>query len=285
MSAMEERGRIGRAIRRARRDRGISLRELARLVGVSPGTISAIENGKTGITIARLSRIASALGVPPAALLEEPPPERAAGPPPGAGEPGEWRHFAPLPIDGVLAAAIRSFVATGYHGASMRDIAQQANMSVPGVYHHYLNKQELLVRILDIAMQDLIWRVERARDEGTGPLERIALVVEALALFHTRRSDLAFIGASEMRSLEPENRRKIAAMRDHVQHVLDRLIDEAVAEGRVEAEDARMAGKAIATMCTSLPSWFRIGGPMTPEEIAKQYARFALGLLGAKTGG
>ncbi|MBX6169035.1 MAG: helix-turn-helix transcriptional regulator, partial [Thermobispora bispora] len=77
MSAMEERGRIGRAIRRARRDRGISLRELARLVGVSPGTISAIENGKTGITIARLSRIASALGVPPAALLEEPPPERA----------------------------------------------------------------------------------------------------------------------------------------------------------------------------------------------------------------
>ena len=74
-----------------------------------------------------------------------------------------------------------------------------------------------------------------ARQPESAGLTRVYMfmgfaVVEALALFHTRRSDLAFIGASEMRSLEPENRRKIAAMRDHVQHVLDRLIDEAVAD-------------------------------------------------------
>ena len=106
---------------------------------------------------------------------------------------GHRREFAPLPIDPVLAGAIKAFVATGYHGASMRSIAQFANMSVPGVYHHYPSKQDLLVKILDITMTDLHWRLQRARDDGNDPVERVALVVEALALFHTRRSDLSFI--------------------------------------------------------------------------------------------
>jgi hypothetical protein len=32
-------------------------------------------------------------------------------------------------------------------------------------------------------------------------------------------------------------------------------------------------------MCTSLPQWFHLGGPTSPEQIAAEYARFALGLL------
>jgi hypothetical protein len=65
------------------------------------------------------------------------------------------------------------------------------------------SKQDLLVKIPDIMMMDLLGRLRRARDDGNNPIERVALVVEALALFPTRRSDLSFIGASETRSLEP----------------------------------------------------------------------------------
>ncbi len=61
------------AVRRLRAARGISVRELAARVGVSPATISAIENGKTGISIQRLHQIATALAVPAASLVEDPP--------------------------------------------------------------------------------------------------------------------------------------------------------------------------------------------------------------------
>ncbi|MFI6225446.1 hypothetical protein ACIBEH_33210 [Nocardia salmonicida] len=33
-------------------------------------------------------------------------------------------------------------------------------------------------------------------------------------------------------------------------------------------------------MCTTLPQWFRLDGPSSPEQIATAYADFALGLLG-----
>ncbi|MFD4183721.1 TetR/AcrR family transcriptional regulator, partial [Rhodococcus sp. NPDC058514] len=140
---------------------------------------------------------------------------------PGAGGArGEWRAFPALRIDPVLAAAIDSFVETGYHGATMRSLAGRAGMSVPGVYHHYRDKQELLVRALDLTMDELHWRVRAARDEGATAIARVALIVEALALFHTHRRELAFIGASEMRSLEPANRARISASRNQVQYLL-----------------------------------------------------------------
>jgi AcrR family transcriptional regulator/transcriptional regulator with XRE-family HTH domain len=282
----DQAGTTGAAVRRQRLLHGITLRDLATRLGVSAGTMSAIENGRTGVSVDRLHRIAEALDVPASTLVSGADPVTAHPAPATRAEPtvpaptGHWRDFAPLPIDGVLAGAIRAFVAIGYHGASMRSIAELANMSVPGVYHHYPSKQDLLVRVFDLTMTDLIWRVEQARDEGTDPVARVALFVEALALYHARRNDLAFIGASEMRSLEPASYRRIARLRTYVQELLDEQIAAAIAAGGLRVVHADDAGKAIATMCTSLAQWFHPDGPTTPEQIAREYSRFALGLLG-----
>jgi AcrR family transcriptional regulator len=278
----------GAAVRRQRLLHGLTVRELATRIGVSAATVSAIENGHTGISVQRLHRIAAALDVPAATLISDAEP---AHPTPGTPPPptvevetGHWRDFAPLPIDVVLAGAIRAFMAVGYHGASMRSIAQFANMSVPGVYHHYPSKQDLLVKVFDLTMTDLIWRLEQARAEGSDPVSRVALLVEALALFHARRNDLAFIGASEMRSLEPASYRRIAQLRSHVQDLLDEEVTAAIAQGGLRVTHAADAGKAIATMCTSLAQWFHPDGATPPEQIAREYAQFALRLLGHQPG-
>ncbi|MCW2748276.1 MAG: transcriptional regulator, TetR family, partial [Nocardioidaceae bacterium] len=182
----------------------------------------------------------------------------------------------------VLAGAIAAFVETGYHGATMRAIAERAGMSVPGVYHHYTSKHDLLVRIFDMTMDELDWRVDAARAEGDQPLQRLALIVEALALFHTLRSDLAFIGSSEMRSLEQPDRDRIAARRSALQHAIDVEIDAALRNGTATTPMAREAGRAIATMCTSLPQWFRPGGATTPESMAVECARLAVRMVGGE---
>ncbi|WP_336087446.1 TetR family transcriptional regulator [Nocardia sp. SSK8] len=270
---------LGARVRRARTAAGLSLRETARRLGVSPATLSAVENGKTGVSAARLIALATTFGTTAAALLDDTPARRAPTTTP-TGTADDWRVFPPLDIDPVLAAAIAAFVETGYHGATVRTIAQRAGMSVPGVYHHYRDKQELLVRALDLTMDELHRRVDAARREATGGRDRVARVVEALALFHTHRRELAFIGASEMRSLTPENRRRIAASRNAIQHRLDADIDAALTEAGLDTGRARAAGRAIATMCTSLPQWFRLDGAATPERIATDYANFALGMLG-----
>ncbi|MEU7003201.1 MerR family transcriptional regulator [Nonomuraea sp. NPDC046570] len=56
------------AIRTARRARGLTLKELAGMLGLSPAYLGAIERGDSGVSTQLIMRIADALLVPPSAL-------------------------------------------------------------------------------------------------------------------------------------------------------------------------------------------------------------------------
>lgn len=273
----------GHLVRQARTAAGISLRELARSIGVSAGTLSAIENGKTPLTVGRLDRIAAELGVATVDILAPRLPSAAdatgTSPARSTGDGQRWRTFEPLNLDPALGAAVAAFMRTGYHGATMRSIAANAGMSVAGIYHYYPSKQDLLVAIFDLGMSELHWRIPAARDDGDTVVERFANMVEALALFHTHRSDLAFIGASEMRSFDEPTRSRIAALRSDIQRMIDDQVTSGIRAGEFTTRHPREAARAVATMCTSLPQWFRPGGPVSQQEIAVEYAQFAVDIM------
>ncbi len=62
---------VGRRISRLRKERGITLSELAKIAGISKSTLSAIESGDANPTISTLWAIADALNVPFGELLPE----------------------------------------------------------------------------------------------------------------------------------------------------------------------------------------------------------------------
>jgi AcrR family transcriptional regulator len=198
------------------------------------------------------------------------------GPPAGG---SEWRTYAPLDFDAVLRAALEEFLEIGYHGATMRGIASRCGLSVPGLYHHYASKQHMLLEILDLTMTELLERAGAARAQGRDPVERFSLLVEHLALFHTHRRELGFVGASEMRSLDTENRVKIAEMRNTQQRLVDEEVRGAVRDGHFRDDHPYEASRAVVTMCTALPNWWRPGGRLSPEQVAAQYVGFALDLM------
>lgn len=286
-----EAGGPGSALRAARRQRGLSLRSLAELLEVSPATLSAVENGRRRMPPARLERAAEVLGTTAQALQapEVRPPAAKARPttrslgggsrPPAPPETQHWRSFSGLHLDPPLAAALEAFLEFGYHGATMRDIARRAGLSVPGVYHYYASKQDMLVAILDVTMADLLARTTVARGEGRDPVERFALLVECLALFHTHRRELGFVGASEMRSLVPQQRERVAAARRAQQRMVDEEVAAACRDGSFGVPRPHEASRAVVTMCTALPQWFDGRGPATPEQVAAQYVDFALDLM------
>jgi AcrR family transcriptional regulator/transcriptional regulator with XRE-family HTH domain len=278
----------GERLRQLRLDRGL------RRLEISPATVSAVENGRRRLSLTRLGQAAEILDARIEDLRtgersEEEPPAGSAGvpqtPPGGApadavtGPPSNWRIFAPLELNPPLTAALTAFLEFGYHGATMRAIAQRAGLSVPGVYHYYASKQEMLVAILDITMADLLARTTAARAEGRDPVERFALIVECLALYHTHRRELGFVGASEMRSLVPRERARVAAARRAQQRMVDDEVERACRDGDFAVPRPHEASRAVVTMCTALPQWFDGRGPATAEEVAAQYVEFALDLM------
>lgn len=277
---------FGARVREARLARGLTLRDLARVLGTSPATLSAIENGLAGTSTERLVHLGDALGVRVERLLS------GAPQPPAdsrwTGEVGataadvvrdDWRSYEPLVLDPALRGALASFLELGFHGSTMRGIAERAALSVAGLYHYYPSKQRMLETLLDLTMSDLAARTDLALADSADPAERFALLVECQALYHTHRRELAFIGASEMRSLDRPARRRIAAVRSDEQRKVDRPVADACAAGVFATPRPREASRAVITMCTALASWYRPGGAATPEEIAEQYVAFALDLV------
>lgn len=295
--AAQSRASLGATVRELRSSTGLTQRDLAGLLQVSPATVSAIEHGRTGVSAQRVARLAEVFDVPvqrmfaPAhhgARTTTAQPAHPAAPdgrrtgqaadPAPATHP-DWRSFPPLLMDAALRGALSSFVEFGFHGATMRTIADRAGLSVAGLYHYYAGKQDMLVALLDLTMADLHARSAAARDQGRDPVERFALLVECLALVHTHRRELGFVGASEMRSLEPDVRRRVAAVRREQQRMVDREVEQAVLSGAFRTGRPREAARAVVTMCTALPQWFRDTGPTSAEQVAAQYVEFALDLV------
>lgn len=286
---------VGRTVRMIRMATGTSLRALAREIAVSPATLSQIEAGRTRLTVTRLHRIAAALGRTPEDLVgpvatdgsgTRPSADPGAPRAPRAEAPrtkripvGDWRVYEPLDFDPVLAAALRVFLAKGYHGATVRDVARACRLSVSGIYHHYPSKQHMLWRLLDLSVTELLERSERARSDGDDPVERFSCLIESLVLFHTHRRDLGFIGASEMRSLEPAERHSIASRRVLQQRMVDVEVAAAVAAGRFRNAHPHDASRAVVTMCQGTVQWFSPGGGLGPTDVAARYVGFALDLM------
>ncbi|MBN9096519.1 MULTISPECIES: helix-turn-helix domain-containing protein [unclassified Pseudonocardia] len=272
---------LGAQVRLARTSKGLSLRALARMIDVSPATLSQIENARTGLTVARLSRIADVLGLTVSEVLDIAPTAAPEGlpPPRRLSPPEDWRHYAPIDFDPVLRAALEEFLAIGYHGATVRGIAARCGLSVSGIYHYYTSKQQMLVTILDLTMTDLLARARSAQAEGRDPVERFSLLVENLVLYHTHRRELGAVGASEMRSFDAENRPRIAEQRTQQQRMVDREVEGAVQLGRFRSDHPREAARAVVTMCTALPTWWRPDGPLSPEQVAEQYVGIALDMM------
>lgn len=270
--------RVGETLRRLRTERRWSMRELGGRLGVSAATISAVENGHTGVTVERLGQFAHVFGIPAPTLLARAAPISVQR----ADTDQSWRVFDPLDLDPVLSAALDAFVATGYHGSSMRSISARAGISLPGIYHHYPSKQNLLVTILDLTMSELEWRITQSAADIDEPLSSLHRHVEALALFHVMRAGLAFVGASEMRSLDEPNRTRIATRRSRLQHLIDDDIMQAISADRASCPRPLETGRAIATMCTSLPQWFDVDGPTPAHTVAKEYADIAIRMIGGR---
>lgn len=185
------------------------------------------------------------------------------------------------PVPPVLVAAVAAFAEHGYHGATVRDIAGRAGLSVPGMYHHFASKQEMLRALMEDLMADILGRSRSAlATAGDDPVERFSALVRTVVVFMAAHRELAVL-QSESRYLEPENWRHYVAMRDEQEGLVLASVADGKASGAFTTpESAEDATRAVLTLCLGIPGWYRPDGPLGPHDLAEQYLRFCLGIVG-----
>ncbi len=120
-------------------------------------------------------------------MVHQAPVERDETGKPPAGQTRSGQRSARLPRDErraqLLAAAQEVFVANGYHGAAMDEIAETAHVSKPVLYQHFPSKRDLYLALLDSHLSTLIDLLLGALNSTTDNDERVQAVMRAYFRF------------------------------------------------------------------------------------------------------
>lgn len=77
----------------------------------------------------------------------------------------------------ILRAATETFARQGFHQATTREIAREANLSLAGLYHYVGGKEELLFFGLDRSLDLLIGALDGALAVAHGPEDKLLALV------------------------------------------------------------------------------------------------------------
>ena len=89
----------------------------------------------------------------------------------------------------ILVAAEETFARSGYHGASLDDIAQAAGVSKALIYEHFDSKRELHGSLLDAQAAEIFRRLEAAAARGETGEERLRNGIDAFLHFVEERRE------------------------------------------------------------------------------------------------
>jgi AcrR family transcriptional regulator len=184
----------------------------------------------------------------------------------------------PVPrIDLIRQAARHHFAVHGYDGASMRDIAADAGITIATLYFHCGTKEQLLFDVLEERMNQLQDGSAAAVARVTGDWsERLAAAIRFLVRFTARPDEGAAISTSELRGLSGDLRARHLVTRDAYEHHVREIVQGGIDAGEFEPLDVPVLTAGIIGMCLTVARWYRADGRLTPEQIADEYVQFAL---------
>ena len=181
----------------------------------------------------------------------------------------------------ILRAAVEVMGEDGYEGASIRDMASRAGVSVAALYYHFPSKLDLLREFLDEAWNVTLARLDRRLEAaGPAPADRLDAIVGTLIASHLHDSFsqmAANVAFREYTRLNPPERAAINRKRLQLLELVAGVLDDGVADGSFTVDDTREAARAIVTLSTTLVEPFREMGKSLADVITL-YQRFARSL-------
>jgi AcrR family transcriptional regulator len=174
--------------------------------------------------------------------------------------------------DDILDAAAKVFRQKGYSGASMADIARVVNIKKASLYHHVSSKQEILLALLDRALDMLTERIAPIASRSIPPDEKLRLMIRVYLQYLAENSDLSSVLLFEHRSLDRKSHARHVPNRDRFESLWRNVINEGANSKLFACKDSGLALRGLMGTLNWTLTWYRPDGELSIEKISDQYA-------------
>lgn len=166
----------------------------------------------------------------------------------------------------ILEAAEHIFLAEGYHGATIRKIADEVGVSSTALYMHFSDKDQILLEICDGAVRRLLAYNEQIAAQPIDPVARIKMMAEGyvrFALSNPNAYQLVF--SSPMQAISEDKQAATIALGERCFDELLRVVREIAAAGRLRTGTPESAAQVMWGACHGVVALL-IGRPTFPWE-------------------
>jgi len=153
----------------------------------------------------------------------------------------------------ILDQAQRLFLAQGYNGVSIRDIAQACGLSNAALYYHFGSKRNLYFEVLREHISTLARRLQEAGAIDGSCRERLANMAHAYAQMILEYQDTVQILLRDLAQFDWEEvLQMLPDFQTQVPSAVAAVLKEGIASGEVRALDAQRVDILLMGMISSL---------------------------------
>jgi AcrR family transcriptional regulator len=185
----------------------------------------------------------------------------------------------PTRRDELLELAATMFAERGLRATTVRDIADSAGILSGSLYHHFSSKEEMVDELLRGFLDWLFERYQEIVATEPNPLERLkGLFMTSFEAIADRHAQVV-IYQDEAKRLSSQERFSYVEQRNKEQRKmwLD-LLNQGIEEGYFRPDiDVDLVYRFIRDTTWVSVRWYQPGGPLTAEQVGRQYLTIVLG--------
>ena len=174
----------------------------------------------------------------------------------------------------------------GYDAATMKDIAGQINLTAASLYHHFKNKDFLLLSVLEYGLELGTEMLESIASSDLSYAEKLDAMIRTHIMGITQNVAVGAAMVFEMRSLRNvnlssrrigraktqveyiERRDRFFERRDYFEQLFRDMLTAGIEAGEFRPVDVAVVTRTILGAQNWLGVWFREGGRLTGDEVA-----------------
>lgn len=181
--------------------------------------------------------------------------------------------------DELLQLAAAMMAERGLRATTVRDIADAAGILSGSLYHHFSSKEEMVDEVLRDFLDWLFARYQEVIDTEPNPLERLkGLFMASFEAIETHHAQVV-IYQDEAKRLSAQPRFAYVDTRNREQRKMwVDVIEQGVAQGYFRPDlDVDLVYRFIRDTTWVSVRWYQPGGPLTAEQVGRQYLAIVLG--------
>ncbi len=180
----------------------------------------------------------------------------------------------------ILCAAAELFATRGFHGTSMRELADASGLRAPSIYEHFGSKEQLLIRLIVIGRDVAIVELDHAAAEaGPTPPERLDAAVATLVGVHTTWPALMRVLTDDVHGIGEPTMHAAAVARLELSLRLGQILADGEASGDFEVGNLVATVAAVHGLLIRIPHWFTPGEDYGVDDLTQDYRRLVRAML------